>query len=81
LYFSNISHEKTAIVPKSDREGARGLKTDSIFYKLFVMAPSVFFELIGNTDPRTSAYGFGSQEVKQTSFTIDGIFFPPLRMR
>jgi predicted transposase/invertase (TIGR01784 family) len=45
------------------------------------MAPSVFFELIGNTDPRTSAYGFGSQEVKQTSFTIDGIFFPPLRMR
>ncbi|MCU0550412.1 MAG: Rpn family recombination-promoting nuclease/putative transposase [Leptolyngbya sp. Prado105] len=57
------------------------MKTDSIFYKLLQTFPSTFFELIGNTDPRTSTYGFGSQEVKQTSFTIDGIFLPPLRMR
>lgn len=57
------------------------MKTDSIFYKIFQLAPSAFFELIGNSDPRTSSYGFGSQEVKQTSFTIDGIFMPPLRMR
>lgn len=56
------------------------MKTDSIFYQLFQTAPSVFFEVIGDTDPRTSTYGFGSQEVKQTSFTIDGIFLPPLRM-
>lgn len=57
------------------------MKTDSIFYQLFQTAPSAFFELIGDSDPRTSTYGFGSQEVKQASFTIDGIFIPPLRMR
>ncbi|MBE9010568.1 DUF2887 domain-containing protein [Pseudanabaenaceae cyanobacterium LEGE 13415] len=57
------------------------MKTDSIFYKIFQTVPSAFFELIGETDPRSSAYGFGSQEVKQTSFTLDGIFIPPLRMR
>lgn len=56
------------------------MKTDSIFYQLFQAAPSAFFELIGNTDPRTSTYGFGSQEVKQANFTIDGIFLPPTRM-
>lgn len=57
------------------------MKTDSLFYKIFQTAPSTFFELIGNADPRTVTYGFGSQEVKQTSFTIDGIFIPTLRMR
>jgi predicted transposase/invertase (TIGR01784 family) len=57
------------------------LKTDSIFYRIFQLAPSAFFELIGDGDPRTSTYGFSSQEVKQASFTIDGIFMPPLRMR
>ncbi len=56
------------------------MKTDSIFYQLFQTAPSAFFELIGNSDPRTAAYGFSSQEVKQANFTIDGIFLPPLRM-
>jgi len=56
------------------------LKTDSIFYKLFQTAPSAFFEVIGNTDPRTISYAFASQEVKQASFTIDGIFLPPFRM-
>jgi predicted transposase/invertase (TIGR01784 family) len=56
------------------------LKTDSIFYQIFQTTPSAFFELIGNPDPRTVSYGFGSQEVKQASFTIDGIFLPPLRM-
>jgi predicted transposase/invertase (TIGR01784 family) len=56
------------------------LKTDSIFYKLFATVPSAFFELIGENDPRTVTYSFASQEVKQTSFTIDGIFLPPLRM-
>lgn len=56
------------------------MKTDSIFYRIFQTAPNTFFELIGNTDPRTSTYAFGSQEVKQANFTIDGIFLPPLRM-
>ncbi len=56
------------------------MKTDSIFYKIFQTIPSTFFELIGEDDPRTVSYSFASQEVKQTSFTLDGIFLPPLRM-
>lgn len=56
------------------------MKTDSIFYKVFQTAPSTFFELVGENDPRTVTYTFASQEIKQTSFTIDGIFLPPLRM-
>jgi predicted transposase/invertase (TIGR01784 family) len=57
------------------------LKTDSIFYKLFKVVPNAFFELIGETDPRTVTYAFVSQEVKQTSFRLDGIFIPPPRLR
>lgn len=56
------------------------MKTDSIFYKVFQTAPETFFELIGETDPRTVNYAFGSQEVKQTSFRMDGIFLPPPRL-
>ena len=36
------------------------------------------FELLGNTDPRASTYSFSSQEVKQSSFRIDGILVPPI---
>lgn len=57
------------------------MKTDSIFYRIFKFAPNAFFELIGETDPRTATYAFTSQAVKQTSFSIDGIFMPPLRLR
>ncbi len=54
------------------------MKTDSIFYEIFQTFPNFFFELIGNTSPRTSTYNFLSQEVKQTRFQIDGIFIPPI---
>jgi predicted transposase/invertase (TIGR01784 family) len=57
------------------------VKTDSIFYKIFQLFPSAFFELIGETDPRTATYAFTSQEVKQTAFRLDGIFMPPPRLR
>lgn len=56
------------------------MKTDSIFYKVFQSAPETFFQLIGEDDPRTVNYAFGSQEVKQTSFRMDGIFLPPPRL-
>lgn len=54
------------------------MRTDSLFYQLFQTYPAVLFELIGNPSPRTSIYSFSSQEVKQTSFRIDGILLPPL---
>lgn len=36
------------------------------------------FELIGNVSARDTTYSFASQEVKQTSFRIDGILVPPI---
>ena len=53
------------------------MKTDSLFYRLFSDNPALVFELIGDTSPRTGSYAFGSQEVKQTRFQIDGILNPP----
>ena len=54
------------------------MKTDSLFYLIFQTSPSILFELIGNPDPGASTYSFASQEVKQTSFRIDGILVPPI---
>jgi predicted transposase/invertase (TIGR01784 family) len=51
------------------------VKTDSLFYRLFSIAPSLFFELIGQE--AISEYRFQSVEVKQTAFRIDGVFLPP----
>lgn len=53
------------------------MKTDTLFYRLFSDQPTLVFELIGETSPRTGSYAFGSQEVKQLSFRIDGILNPP----
>jgi predicted transposase YdaD len=53
------------------------LKTDNLFYQIFSASPALVFELIGSPFPRASTYGFGSQEVKETSFRIDGILTPP----
>lgn len=53
------------------------MRTDSLFYQLFQIYPTILFELIDNLSPRASTYSFLSQEVKQTSFRIDGILLPP----
>lgn len=53
------------------------MKTDSLFYRIFVTSPAAFFDLIGTPNPNAADYRFTSQEVKQTSFRIDGIFTPP----
>lgn len=54
------------------------MQTDSLFYELFQLYPTILFELIDNPSPRTSTYSFSSIEVKQTSFRIDGILVPPI---
>lgn len=54
------------------------MRTDSLFYQLFQLYPAILFELIGNPSPKTSTYSFSSQEVKQTSFRIDGLLLPPI---
>ena len=52
------------------------MRTDSLFYQLFQNYPNILFELLGNPSTPASSYSFTSQEVKQTSFRIDGIFVP-----
>lgn len=56
------------------------MRTDSLFYQLFQTFPSVVLELLGNPDYRASTYSFSSQEVKQTSFRLDGILTPPANL-
>jgi predicted transposase/invertase (TIGR01784 family) len=53
------------------------LKTDSLFYEIFQTDPNIVFDLIGRPPARNVIYRFASQEVKQTSFRIDGILVPP----
>jgi predicted transposase/invertase (TIGR01784 family) len=50
------------------------MKTDNIFYKLFQEFPEIFFELIGKPQTNLNLYEFKSQEIKETSFRLDGIF-------
>ena len=52
------------------------MKTDSLFYKMFLDFPEIFFELIGQPENSSLNYRFTSQEVKQLSFRLDGLFLP-----
>ena len=52
------------------------MKTDSIFYRMFLDFPDSFFELIERPDAMVSNYRFTSQEVKQLAFRLDGLFLP-----
>ncbi len=52
------------------------MKTDTLFYRLFKDRPDLVFQLLGNTTPPTGTYEFGSQEVKQLAFRIDGVLTP-----
>ncbi|MCA2930854.1 MAG: Rpn family recombination-promoting nuclease/putative transposase [Microcystis sp. M018S1] len=52
------------------------MKTDSLFYQIFLRFPDSFFDLIGQPQPVAANYQFTSQEVKQLSFRLDGLFVP-----
>lgn len=54
------------------------MRTDSLFYEIFQTVPGIVFELIGITASGDLTYRFASQEIKQTSFRIDGILLPPV---
>ena len=53
------------------------MKTDSLFYRLLKAQPTLAFELAGLEVPEPSRYNFIAQELKQTSFRLDGIAEPP----
>jgi len=57
------------------------VKTDSLFYRLFQQLPTLVFDLIGLRVPDADSYRFGSEEVKQTAFRLDGVLFPPVENR
>jgi predicted transposase/invertase (TIGR01784 family) len=52
------------------------VKTDSLFYKIFLEFAEIFFQLINQPVERNKDYKFTSQEVKQLAFRVDGLFLP-----
>lgn len=48
---------------------------DSLFYQLFAQLPQTSFDLLGLDS--SEGYRFGSIELKETSFRVDGVFSPP----
>jgi len=52
------------------------VKTDSLFYQIFLNFPQIFFELINQPNTDIQNYEFTSREVKQLSFRLDGLFLP-----
>ena len=53
------------------------MRRDTIFYQLFRQSPTLLFELLSQPPSRANEYVFDAVEVKETSFRIDGAFFPP----
>ncbi len=51
------------------------MKTDSLFYRLFQYHPQLALELL-ELNYRPDSYRFGSEEIKQTAFRLDGVFTP-----
>ena len=51
------------------------MKTDTLFYRLFQRWPKLALELLG-LEYGSESYRFGSEEIKQTAFRLDGIFTP-----
>ena len=52
------------------------MKTDSLFYRLFQEHPEVVFELAEWPLPVDAGYTLQAEEVKQTSFRLDGVLTP-----
>jgi len=49
------------------------MQTDSLFYRLFKQRPRFGVDLLGLNDSG-KGYDFASEDIKQTSFRMDGIF-------
>jgi predicted transposase/invertase (TIGR01784 family) len=54
------------------------MKTDSLIYKLFLQFPDTLFALTGQPATLAANYSFDSVAVKETTFTMDGIFVPQI---
>lgn len=52
------------------------MRTDTIFYQLFLKFHGLLFELLGQPVENADRYQFTSVEVKEKAFRFDGIFMP-----
>ena len=52
------------------------MRTDTIFYQLFLTFISLLFELLGEPVEDAAHYQFISAEIKEKAFRFDGIFMP-----
>jgi predicted transposase/invertase (TIGR01784 family) len=52
------------------------MRTDTIFYQLFLTFNSLLFELLGKPVDDAAYYQFISTEIKEKAFRFDGIFMP-----
>jgi predicted transposase/invertase (TIGR01784 family) len=52
------------------------MRTDTIFYQLFLTFNSLLFELLGESVDDAAHYQFISAEIKEKAFRFDGIFMP-----
>jgi predicted transposase YdaD len=52
------------------------MRTDTIFYQLFLIFDTLLFELLDQPTENAIGYQFTSAEVKEKAFRFDGIFLP-----
>jgi len=52
------------------------VKTDKLFYEVFLEFPEIFFELIGAKNVDARAYEFKAIELKETASRLDGAMLP-----
>jgi predicted transposase/invertase (TIGR01784 family) len=52
------------------------MRSDTIFYQLFLTFDTLLFELIGQPLEDSEYYQFISEEIKEKAFRFDGIFMP-----
>jgi predicted transposase/invertase (TIGR01784 family) len=52
------------------------MRTDTIFYQLFLIFDTLLFELLDQPPENAIGYQFTSAEVKEKAFRFDGIFLP-----
>jgi predicted transposase/invertase (TIGR01784 family) len=54
------------------------MRRDTLYYLIFKEFPELLFQLIGNPPQNAAEYRFNSVAVKEPTFTIDGVFEPPV---
>ncbi len=57
------------------------MKTDTLFYRLFLQRPQLIFDLADFPAYQKAPYRFQSVELKQAAFRIDGVFMPLAEQR